>query len=58
MGNAVMAIAIGVVVWLIALVIEIARSAPTSQIWICVVGALLGPLGMFYTIRRQRKESN
>ena len=50
-------IAAGVVLWLIALVVQIARSAPASQIWICVVGAALGPLGIIYTIRRERRES-
>ena len=49
-------IAAGVVLWLIALVVEIARSAPASQIWICVVGAALGPLGIIYTIRREKRE--
>ena len=56
MGSAVKVIAAGVVLWLIALVIEIARSAPASQIWICVVGAFLGPLGIIYTARREKRE--
>ena len=56
MGNAVKVIAAGVVLWLIALVVQIARSAPASQIWICVVGAALGPLGIIYTIRREKRE--
>ena len=43
--------------WLIALVVEILRSAPASQLWICVVGAGLGLLGIIYTIRRERRES-
>jgi len=46
----------GIILWLIALVIEIARSAPTSQIWICVVGALLGLVGLRYSIKRLRRE--
>ena len=57
MGNAAKVIAAGVVLWLIALVVQIARSASASQIWICVVGAALGPLGIMYTIRRERRES-
>jgi hypothetical protein len=47
----------GIVLWLVALVIEIARGAPTNQIWICIGGALLGVLGLTYSIRRLRRES-
>jgi Protein of unknown function (DUF2530) len=47
----------GIVLWLVALVIEIARSAPTNQIWICISGALLGVLGLTYSNRRLRRES-
>ena len=43
--------------WLIALVIEIARSAPATQIWICVTGAALGLVGLVYSIRRLRREA-
>lgn len=48
----------GTILWLIALVVEIARSAPATQIWICLVGALLGLVGLRYTIRRRRREKN
>jgi Protein of unknown function (DUF2530) len=47
----------GISLWLVALVVEIARSAPTNQIWICFSGALLGVLGLIYSIRRLRRES-
>jgi uncharacterized membrane protein YjjB (DUF3815 family) len=57
MGQAVKIIITGIFLWLIALIIEIARSAPSSQIWICIVGALLGLLGLRYTIRRKRREN-
>jgi hypothetical protein len=56
MGTTVKVIVSGIILWLIALVIEIARSAPTSQIWICVVGALLGLVGLRYSIKRLRRE--
>ncbi len=46
----------GTLLWLIALVIEIARSAPSNQIWICLTGALLGLVGLRYTIRRRKRE--
>ena len=48
----------GIVLWLIALVLEISRSAPASHIWICIVGALLGVIGLRYSIRRLRREAN
>ena len=47
----------GVLLWLIALVVEIARSAPASQIWICITGAALGLVGLVYSIRRLRREA-
>ena len=47
----------GISLWLVALVIEIARSAPSDQIWICISGALLGLLGLRYSVRRLRRES-
>jgi hypothetical protein len=46
----------GISLWLVALVIEIARSAPSDQIWICISGALLGLLGLRYSVRRLRRE--
>ncbi len=58
MGDAVKVIIAGTFLWLIALVVEIARSAPATQIWICLVGALLGLVGLRYTIRRRRREKN
>jgi hypothetical protein len=47
----------GISLWFVALVVELARSAPTNQIWICISGALLGVLGLTYSIRRIRRES-
>ena len=46
----------GIVLWVIALVIEIARGASAESIWICVTGAALGFVGLRYTIRRGRRE--
>ena len=57
MGSTVKVIVTGIVMWLIALVIEIARSAPATQIWICVTGAALGLVGLVYSIRRLRREA-
>jgi len=47
----------GISIWLVALVVEIERSAPANQIWICISGALLGVLGLAYSIRRLRREA-
>jgi hypothetical protein len=57
MGETVKVIVAGVLLWLIALVVEIARSAPASQIWICITGAALGLVGLVYSIRRLRREA-
>jgi hypothetical protein len=57
MGETVKVIVAGIILWLIALIIEIARSAPTTQIWICVAGAILGLWGLRYSVRRLKRES-
>ena len=57
MGSTVKVIVTGILMWLIALVIEIARSAPATQIWICVTGAALGLVGLVYSIRRLSREA-
>jgi FtsH-binding integral membrane protein len=57
MGSTVKVIVAGVILWLIALVVEIARSAPSQQIWICVVGAALGVIGLIYSMRRLKREA-
>ncbi len=46
---------LGTSAWFIALVIELARSAPTSSIWICLVGIGLGLMGTAYILRGLRK---
>jgi hypothetical protein len=46
----------GTVAWVIALVIALAINARSNVIWICVVGAALGLVGLRYTIRRSRRE--
>ncbi len=50
-------IAIGTLLWIIALAVEIARNAPTDALWICVVGALFGSVGFIYSFRRLRREA-
>ena len=58
METTVKVIVAGILLWLIALVIEIARSAPSTQIWICITGATLGVIGLIYSIRRLRREAS
>lgn len=48
-------IAIGSICWLAAGVVAIAAGAQTKVIWTCVVGALLGVVGIRYSIRRSRR---
>jgi hypothetical protein len=57
METTVKVILTGVILWLIALVVEIARSAPSEQIWICIIGAALGIIGLVYSIRRLKREA-
>jgi CHASE2 domain-containing sensor protein len=48
-------IAIGSICWLAAGVVAIAAGAQSKIIWTCVVGALLGVVGIRYSIRRSRR---
>lgn len=45
----------GIVLWIIAFVFAIVMNADTNVLWICVIGALLGAIGLRYTIKRGRK---
>jgi hypothetical protein len=50
-----MVIMVGVVLWLVAAVISLAANAEAKIVWTCLAGALLGLLGIRYTIRRARR---
>ena len=50
-------IALGSIAWLAAGVVAIAAGAESKVIWTCVVGAVLGVIGIRYTIRRNRRSS-
>ena len=50
-------IAIGSIAWLAAGVVAIAAGAESKVIWTCVVGAVLGVMGIRYSIRRNRRSS-
>ena len=53
--NAVTLVAIGSTCWVIAGVIAIAMGADAKIIWTCISGAVLGLIGIRYTIRRDRR---
>jgi hypothetical protein len=56
MRNALLTIAIGIVIWAIALVILIATGASAEKIYTCIVGIVLGLIGLRYTFRRAKRE--
>jgi uncharacterized membrane protein YjjB (DUF3815 family) len=48
-------IAAGTIAWIGAGVFALAMDAESKIIWSCVVGALLGVIGIRYSIRRSRR---
>jgi hypothetical protein len=48
-------IAAGTIAWIGAGVVALAMDAESKIIWTCVVGALLGVIGIRYSIRRSRR---
>ena len=55
MKEAIFVISMGIVLWIIALVFAIVMNADTNVLWICVIGAVLGAIGLRYTIKKGRK---
>jgi len=55
MKEAVFVISMGIVLWIIAFVFAIVMNADSNVLWICVIGAVLGAIGLRYTIKRGRK---
>jgi len=55
MKEAIFVISMGIVLWIIALVFAIVMNTDTNVLWICVIGAVLGAIGLRYTIKRGRK---
>jgi len=53
--NAVTLVAIGICCWVRAGVIALAVNADAKIIWTCISGAVLGLVGIRYTIRRERR---
>ena len=55
MKESIFIIAMGIVLWIIAFVFAVVMNADSNVLWVCVIGALLGVIGLRYTIRRGRK---
>ena len=53
--NALTLVAIGTICWVVAGVIALASNADAKIIWTCISGAILGLIGIRYTIRRERR---
>ena len=53
--NALTLVAIGTICWVVAGVIALASDADAKIIWTCISGAILGLIGIRYTIRRERR---
>jgi uncharacterized membrane protein HdeD (DUF308 family) len=45
----------GIITWIVAGIIGLLIDAESKFIWTCVVGALLGLVGIIYTVRRDRR---
>jgi len=56
MKQAIFVIALGIVLWIVAFVFAVVMNADSNILWICVVGALLGVIGLRYTIKKGRRE--
>lgn len=55
MRESIFVIAMGIVLWIIAFVFAIVMNADSNVLWICVTGAVLGLIGLRYTVKRGRK---
>ncbi len=56
MKQAIFVIAMGIVLWIVAFVFAVVMNADSNILWICVVGALLGVIGLRYTIKMGKRE--
>jgi len=56
MKQAIFVIAMGIVLWIVAFVFAVVMNADSNILWICVVGVLLGVIGLRYTIKKGRTE--
>ena len=56
MKQAIFVIAMGIVLWIVAFVFAVVMNADSNILWICVVGPLLGVIGLRYTIKKGKRE--
>ena len=56
MKQAIFVIAMGIVLWIVAFVFAVVMNAESKILWICIVGVLLGVIGLRYTIKKGRRE--
>ncbi len=49
-------VAIGTLCWLSAAIVALAIDADMKYVWTCLVGTVLGLVGIRYSIRRNRRE--
>ena len=50
-------VVLGTICWVAAGVVALAANADSKILWTCVVGAILGLLGIRYSVRRNRKSA-
>jgi len=50
-------VSIGTICWIAAGVIAIAASSEAKVIWTCFVGAILGAVGIRYSVRRNKRDA-
>jgi hypothetical protein len=50
-------VSIGTICWIAAGVIAIAAGAEAKVIWTCFVGAILGAVGIRYSVRRNKRDA-
>jgi len=55
--SVVLLITVGTIGWMAAGVVALAMGAESKVIWVCVVGAALGFIGIRYSIRRNRRSA-
>ena len=56
MKQAIFVIAMGIVLWIVSFVFAVVMNADSNILWICVVGALLGVIGLRYTIKKGKRD--
>ena len=57
MGTTVRVLLTGISAWMVAFVVELLRGASSTSLYICIDGAVLGVIGLIYSIRRLRREA-